>query len=101
MNKFENTFPYRISGFFQQINNPMLRDVNITYLNDTVDVESLVKPCDTDVLYEGGKIIKMRFINCHLLFDFVFVESTRPRYDAGSTVFQKKYSIQFKFSIKR
>ena len=41
----------------------MLRGVNITYLNETVDVESLVKPVDTTVLYEGGLIMKTLFID--------------------------------------
>ncbi len=44
------------SGFYQQIGSPLLRDVKIKYIGESVDVTSLVSD-DDDVYYDGSELV--------------------------------------------
>uniref|UniRef100_A0A915K1V8 Uncharacterized protein n=1 Tax=Romanomermis culicivorax TaxID=13658 RepID=A0A915K1V8_ROMCU len=47
----------QLTGFFDEISNPLLSQVKIKYLNDTVDVGSVVQNDDSSDYFDGGEVI--------------------------------------------
>jgi len=43
-------------GFYDEIGSPLLRELNIKYLNDKVDLKSLVKE-NAENYYKGGETV--------------------------------------------
>lgn len=44
------------SGFFAQINNPLLKQMKVRYVTENIDVGSLIEPTD-DIYYKDSEVV--------------------------------------------
>jgi uncharacterized protein YegL len=47
----------QLDGFYSEISLPLFTDLDITYLNGSVDASSIIKNRDDDTLYEGSEVM--------------------------------------------